>query len=484
MHSSRGHSGIAHNGTGNGGGSPSRRMRIMCLWLGSISLLANVSQAHPPKFDTSRYTTDFGNREDGPGFLDEDEEGGSWFKTIRPPIIDPTEPMESLMERLEIKKRGWKKTDPYYKWVPGDNWDQAAQWTKDKDNEPIYPIMEIPHELRGYRVEEPWRAFHDGPLSPMVGAGSPYVDALTADIDELQNRRRSRFGFLRTRSWQSTGTQTESLWEPEDVPEENILAILHRNHLQGRDQAVHYIPPFIYRPRQQEPGYPRELEPSGRPWLEQADHIFGALPVRQGGGIDDPRNRGLWERRHHHELPRVGDDWESPFAVNTRDRSPQTPRDYDPRRRGPEQRYNFGEMRRVSGRLWESRRTGKFYITPADPRSRQRGTIYDRWLAPSNAAQVWWNFCANTSAARLHQRRTHGQAGDEGSLIRPAAREPVGLGYSGDEEEDPEPPRRPTISYELDEDNDDLDEVEEVPIGYSSGTETEAIDDSGSEGPE
>ena len=36
----------------------------------------------------------------------------------------------------------------------------------------------------------------------------------------------------------------------------------------------------------------------------------------------------------------------------------------------------------------------------------------------------------------------------------------------------------------LDEDNDDLDEVEEIPIGYSSGTETEAIDDSGSEGPE
>ena len=435
--------GVTHNGDGL------RRALALPIAVLLVLLVGGQGvQGRPPEFNRELWSTDFGNRSDGPGFLAEPRDGDHpWIRRIIAPIIDPTEPFASLHQRLEELRPGWKRTDPFYKWVPGDDWEEIIRWRQEKSNEPIYPLVEFPEEMQGYRVPQAydtWRAFQEGDTSlpegsrgtlrPLYGELANYMDALISDIDELANRRTNYHGFLRPRSWWSRSAQTESLYPPEGVPERHWLSVLHRNHLQGPGRFIHYLPPAIHRPHQQEPGFPREVRPrTSRPWAERADHSAqGTLgtPVVDIGFTAD-RNG-----------PRTEGQAPGPYAITTRDRSTQTPFEHEPNRPGHGQQYSFGHLVRVSGRLWEDRSTGNSFIAPADPRSRRRGVLYDRFLAPRSAAELWWNFCFGNAGSRLRS------PGNSASPAPPDCREPYGLGYSGDEEEDRTEPPPPILDWE------------------------------------
>ena len=438
-----GNDGVAHGGGRFRGARALPAAALLLLLVGGQGV-----QGRPPEFNREQWFTDFGNRTDGPGFLAEPQAGDHpWIRRVEPPRIDPNEPFASLMQRLEELRPGWKRTDPFYKWVPGDDWEEAVRWRQEKSNEPIYPLVEFPEEMQGYRVPQgynTWRAFQEGDrslpwgsrgtLEPLYGELANYMDALINDIDELATRRRNYHGFLRQRTWWSRPAQTESLYPPASVPEKHWLSVLHRNHLQGRERFIHYLPPSVHRPHQQEPGFPREVWPSeGQPWNERADHstqgTFGTPVVDITFTAD--RNGARTEEQEP-----------GPYAITTRDRATQTPFEHEPNRPGPRQQYSFGNLVRVSGRLWEDSSTGASFIAPADPRSRRRGVFYDRFLAPRSAAELWWNFCIGNASPRMRS------PSNSASPAPPVCREPEGLGYSGDEEEDRTEPPAAILDWE------------------------------------
>ena len=446
------------DGRSSRGDGGSRRSRVCTNVFGYILLLAagTATEAQrPPRFDRTLYPeTNLGNRTEGPGFLAVPRPNEHpLIRRILPPVIDPNEPVESVQERIdEARRGGWLRTDPYYRWAAGEDWAAAARWTQERSNEPIWPMVRFPERLQGVRVpqDDISSVFGRDELGPMYRGLGAYIDAITSDVDELRSRRLQPSGTWRTRSWWSRAAQTESMFEPTNVPEVNWLAILHRNHNHGPARHITYVPPRIYRPGQQEPGFPREVTPR-RPWNEQADHALRSATRTEGFGAYDPVNtprRELW-------------DEPGSYAVRTRDRGEQTPIDYDPSA-GHNQRYSYGRIRRVSGRLYLNMDTGEHLIAPADPRSRRRGVLYDRWLAFNAAAAVWWDHQLANTVARM---RAHSDQRLQGGQVRFVAREPIGEGYSGDEDEvRTEPPQHAIIGWDpdtMEEDSTDVGEYDD-----------------------
>ena len=415
--------------------NPAGTGRGLGLVLGYVLLLAlSVREAGAANGDEAQAQypgTNLGNRTDGPGF-EVPPRPGSWIRRILPPELDPNEPIGSLNRRFEEARRGWRRTDPYYHFMPGDHWSSAPRRRGDR-NEPRFPLIRIPEEQQGVRVpEEPdtWRAFTDRTLEPLFRSEiHVYTDALISDIDELAGRTPGFRGILRRREWRHRASQTEEFMVPNILTTAEALSILHRNHLQGPAPYVYYIPPRIWRPGHQADGFPREVQARAEPWRSHADHTMGAATALQtlGPGLVDIRN----EAREEGSYP-------GPFASNNRDGSTQTPLEYDPRRRGSDQSYPFGDVRRVSGRLWERRSTGQLFIVPADPRSTRSGPLYDGFVEAGPAGGLWWEFQQQSALARMRARQDRAPPGY-------AAREPIGDGYSGDEEEER---RTPHTVYE------------------------------------
>ena len=468
---SRGGATGARVGLGEGGGT---------LVLLAVLLAAGRAVGHGDGAVPERYPeTNLGNRSEGPGFA-APVRPGSWIQEILPPIFDPAEPLEHRRARVEEARRSWRRTDPYYRWSPGDtwlgSWDGRGRAVGRREgpgggNEPNFPILRIPEEAQGFRV--PWDSSQDrgptsfaeltredGPLRPLfLYRLSPYLDAITADIDELARRRRNWNGHLRTGSWWTRAAQTDrALAAPQRVPEANVVSVLHRNHLQGPAPRVYYIPPRVHRPGQQEPGYPREIWSSGRRWHELGDHEDG-----NWGGPE------VGHQYEHRTRAREEGNSPGPYAIDARDRETQTPLGFDPRLRGQDQHYPLGPLRRISGRLYEDIRNGDHFIAPADPRSTRSGSLHDRFVEAGDGGAVWWEYLQQSNLARLH---TEGD-GQSGVSV---AREPEGQGYSGDEEEERRTPRPPRPEFDdtwsaLAPDESDEEEIETIDLTQSSEDE-------------
>ena len=398
-----------------GRGGPAGAGRGIGVIYCSVLLLALSGQragAADGDENQARYPgTNLGNRTDGPGF-EVPPRAGSWIRTILPPELDPNEPIENLNRRFEEARRGWRRTDPYYRFMPGDVWSAAPRRRGDR-NEPIFPLIRIPESQQGIRIPEGSGTWG----SRQIHA---YTDALTSDIDDLANRTPGPGGTLRPREWRHQAAQTEGIWVPGVFSKEEATSILHRHHLQGPAPYVYYVPPRIWREGHQAEGFPREVQARAEPWRSRADHTTGSTTALQTmePGVVDGRNSA----REEGITP-------GPFAAYNRDGSAQTPLQYDPRRRGSDQSYPFGNFRRVSGRLWEHRPTGRLFIVPADPRSTRSGPFYSGFVEAGAAGRLWWEFQHQSALARLRARQNRAPPGT-------AAREPVGDGYSGDEEEE------------------------------------------------
>ena len=61
-----------------------------------------------------------------------------------------TGPEESLNRKFKEARRRWRRTDQYYRYMPGDDLDETP-CLHANGNEPIFPMVEIPMAQQGFR---------------------------------------------------------------------------------------------------------------------------------------------------------------------------------------------------------------------------------------------------------------------------------------------------------------------------------------------
>ena len=211
-----------------------------------------------------------------------------WRFDILPPTGDDVPELE------EGEAPPWPRVanDPFRDWRPTEPFTPTRLYHQ---QEPLWPVIEIPEILQGYRVTRPYYSH----FMPQRSSSAP---PNLHDMDRFHPLLERRLIWGDRKHWwnrdrdldppgkKNAATQT-SAWtdKPEWMPEDDYTFHMHCHHIYPRT--------YCHRPHLYERGSERVLEASAIPWEQRTRAPAAGPPRRPPDGVFYPERPAVARRR-------------------------------------------------------------------------------------------------------------------------------------------------------------------------------------------